>query len=60
MAGKYENKKVIAEKKEKAQLKEDNLLLGQQISDLEIAGMEQGIHVSDMEIKIIELEGKLA
>lgn len=60
MSGKYENKKIINEKNEKAQLKEDNLLLGQQVSDLEISGMEQGVQVSGMEIKIIELEAKLA
>ncbi len=58
--GVYINNKIVVEKKEKTQLKEDNLLLGQQVSDLEIAGIEQGIQVSDMEIKLIELEGKLS
>ena len=48
--GKYKNQKVLDKKQEE-------ILVGLQISDLEIAGMEFGIQASDLEIRISELEG---
>ena len=48
--GKYKNQKVLDKKQEE-------ILFGLQISDLEIAGMEFGIQASDLEIRISELEG---
>ncbi|MFA6931974.1 MAG: hypothetical protein WCT05_16750 [Lentisphaeria bacterium] len=58
MSGLYTNKKIIAERQEKKKLQEDNLLLGQQVSDMEINGIEQGQQVTAMDIRIIELEAK--
>jgi hypothetical protein len=58
MGGIYINNKIIVEKEEKSQLKEDNLLLGQQVSEMEISGIEQGQQVTAMDIRIIELEAK--
>ena len=48
--GKYKNQEVLNKKNEE-------ILVGQQLSDLEIAGMEFGIQDSDLEIRISELEG---
>ena len=48
--GKYKNQKVLDKKQEE-------ILVGLQISDLEIAGMENGILTSELEIRISELEG---
>lgn len=58
MSGLYANKKIIAERQEKKKLQEANLLLGQQMSDMEINGIEQGQQVTAMDIRIIELEAK--
>lgn len=58
MSGLYANKKIIAERQEKKKLQEANLLLGQQMSDMEINGIEQGQQVTAMDIRIIELEEK--
>lgn len=58
MGGVYTNKKIIAERQKKKQLQEDNLALWQQVSDLEISGIEQGQQVSAMDIRILELEAK--
>lgn len=55
--GKYKNEDVISKKKENEQLKADNVALGLQISDFEIAGMEMGLQNSELEIRITELEG---
>ena len=48
--GKYKNQEVLDKKNEE-------ILVGLQLSDLEIAGMEFGIQASDLEIRISELEG---
>ena len=48
--GKYKNQKVLDKKQEE-------ILVGLQLSDLEIAGMENGILTSELEIRISELEG---
>lgn len=48
--GKYKNQKVLDKKQEE-------ILFGLQLSDLEIVGMENGILTSELEIRISELEG---
>ena len=48
--GKYKNQKVLDKKQEE-------VFVGLQISDLEIAGMENGMITSELEIRISELEG---
>ncbi len=48
--GKYKNQKVLDKKQEE-------MLVGLQISDLEITGMENGMLTSELEIRISELEG---
>ena len=48
--GKYKNEEVLDKKQEE-------MLIGVQISDLEIVGMELGLQSSELEIRISELEG---
>ena len=48
--GKYKNQKVLDKNQEE-------ILVSLQISDLEIAGMENGMLTSELEIRISELEG---
>jgi len=48
--GKYKNQEVLNKKNEE-------ILVGLQLSDLEIAGMENGMLTSELEIRISELEG---
>ena len=48
--GKYKNEEVLDKKQEE-------MLIGVQISDLEITGMELGLQSSELEIRISELEG---
>lgn len=55
--GLFFNTKIIIQNKEKASLVEDNLALGLQVSDLEISGMEQGLQMSELEIRLAGLEG---
>ena len=55
--GKYKNDELILVKKERDQLLKDNHMLGLQVSDLEVAGMELGFQTSEMDVRITELEG---